>query len=73
MEAAMKTIDAPTDITPERQAEYDEAIRLAYSGDRDFAKMREACKRMDRLREETYRKHGLLDISVPAIRELRDR
>jgi hypothetical protein len=27
---------------------------------------------MDRMGEETYRKHGFLDIGVPAIRELRD-
>jgi hypothetical protein len=28
-------------------------------------------ERGDRLREEIYQKHGLLDIGVPAIRELR--
>jgi hypothetical protein len=27
---------------------------------------------MDRIREEIRRKHGTLDIGVPAIRELRD-
>ena len=34
--------------------------------------MREACERMDRMREETFRKHGLIDIAVPSIRALRD-
>ena len=34
--------------------------------------MRRACERMDRLREEIRRRHGILDIGVPAIRELRD-
>ena len=29
-------------------------------------------KRADRIREEVFQKHGLLDIAVPAIRELRD-
>jgi hypothetical protein len=29
--------------------------------------------RGDRLREEIFQQHGLLDIGVPAIRELRDR
>ena len=29
-------------------------------------------ERSDRIREEIFRKHGLLDIGVPAIRELRD-
>ena len=33
--------------------------------------MRRAAERMDRMREETSRQHGLLDIGVPAIRELR--
>lgn len=28
-------------------------------------------ERAQRIREETYRKHGLVDIAVPAIRELR--
>ena len=37
-----------------------------------MASLREAAGRMDRMREETYRKHGLLDIGVPAIRGLRD-
>jgi hypothetical protein len=27
---------------------------------------------MDRIREEIFQKHGILDIGVPAIRELRD-
>ena len=29
-------------------------------------------ERSDRIREETYAKHGVLDIGVPAIRALRD-
>ncbi len=41
------------------QQQYPEAMRLA-------------CERMDRLREEIRRRHGTLDIGVPAIRELRD-
>ena len=28
-------------------------------------------ERAQKIREETYRKHGLVDIAVPAIRELR--
>ena len=34
--------------------------------------MREACERMDKRREEIRQQHGILDIGVPAIRELRD-
>ena len=59
-------------ITPELVAEFEEAVRQATSAERDPEAMRRAAERMDRLREETYRKHGLLDIGVPAIRELRD-
>ncbi len=58
-------------ITPELEAEFQAAIRQAMSSTRDPESMRRASERMDRLREETYRQHGLLDIGVPAIRELR--
>jgi hypothetical protein len=53
-------------------AELEEAMRLALSGVRDPEMMRRACERMDRMREEVRKKHGILDIGVPAIRELRD-
>jgi hypothetical protein len=43
----------------------------AAKGIRDPAAMAEACEEMDRLREEIRRRHGVLDIGVPAIRELR--
>ncbi len=58
-------------ITPELEAEFQAAIRQAMSSERDPEAMRRAAKRMDRMREETFRQHGLLDIGVPAIRELR--
>ena len=31
-----------------------------------------ACARTDRMLEEIFRKYGVLDIGVPAVRELRD-
>jgi len=58
-------------ITPALEAEFQAAVRQAMSGVRDPEAMRRAAERMDRMREETYRRHGLLDIGVPAIRELR--
>ncbi|MFI5454884.1 MAG: hypothetical protein ACHRXM_05475 [Isosphaerales bacterium] len=58
-------------ITPELEAEFHAAVRQAMSSKRDPEAMRRAAERMDRMREETYRQHGLLDIGVPAIRELR--
>jgi hypothetical protein len=41
------------------------------SGERDPEAMRRAAERMSWMREETYRKQVLLEIGVPAIRELR--
>ena len=61
-----------SDITPEMMAEMQAAIDRAMKGVRDPEAVRKACERMDRMREETFRKHGLLDIGGPAIRALRD-
>jgi len=58
-------------ITPELEAEFLAAVEQAMTSKRDPEAMRRAAGRMDRSREETYRQHGLLDIGVPAIRELR--
>ena len=60
-----------TAITPELQAEFQAAVRQAMSSRRDPEAMRRAAERMDRMREETFRENGLLDLGVPAIRELR--
>jgi len=57
---------------PEVRAEIEEAVRRVMSGVRDPEAMRRACERMDRISEEIRQKHGVLDIGVPAIRELRD-
>ncbi len=58
-------------ITPELEAEFQAAVRQAMSSTRDPDSMHRPAERMDRMREETYRQHGLLDIGVPTIRELR--
>jgi hypothetical protein len=65
----MSTVTA---ISPEMMARLVEAANKASSGVRDPEAMRQACERMDRLRESIRQKHGLLDIAVPAIRDLRD-
>jgi hypothetical protein len=59
-------------IPPELLAELQEAAEKAANGVRLPEAMQKACERMDRLRQQIYRKHGLLDIGLPAIRELRD-
>jgi hypothetical protein len=68
----MTTAQENRSIPPEVMAELEEAARRALSGIRDPEAMRRACERMDRMREEVRKKHGILDIGVPAIRELRD-
>jgi hypothetical protein len=49
------------------------AIERAMKRQRDPEAERGACERMDRMREELRQQHGLLDIGVPAIRDLRDK
>ena len=56
---------------PEIRAEIEEALRRALTGVRDPELMRRACERMDRIREEIRKSNGVLNIGVPAIRELR--
>jgi hypothetical protein len=59
-------------IPHELMAELQQAAVSAVAGVRDPEEMRRASERMDRLGEEVLRKHGVLDVGVPAIRELRD-
>ena len=70
----MKGMDTHDDngIPPELLADLQRAVDLAAKGVRDPEAMRRACEDMDRLREEIFRREGLLDIGVPAIRALRD-
>ena len=50
-----------------------EAAERAAKGITDREAMRKACEEMDRISEQVHRRNGVLDIGVPAIRELRDR
>ncbi|HVA49556.1 MAG TPA: hypothetical protein VNH11_24530 [Pirellulales bacterium] len=59
-------------IPAEIMAELQEAADRAAKGIRDPEAMRRARERIDRIREEIFAKHGILDIGLPAIRELRD-
>lgn len=40
---------------------------------RDPEAVRSACEQMDRMREEIRKRVGIVDVAVPAIREVRDR
>ena len=62
-----------TDVASEIEAENNAVVEHLMTGksiDPEIARRIE--ERARRITEETYRKHGLLDIAVPAIRELRD-
>lgn len=59
-------------IPAEVLAEMERVARAAMTPNPDPEVMRRACQEMDRIREEIFQKHGILDIGVPAIRELRD-
>lgn len=68
----MATIEKSAASPSDLMAELQEAADRAAKGIRDPEVMRKAGEEMDRIREEIRREHGLLDIGVPAIRELRD-
>jgi len=68
----MATTESNSLIPPQIMAELQTAADRAAKGIRDPETMLKACERMDRRREEIRQKHGILDIGVPAIRELRD-
>jgi hypothetical protein len=68
----MPTAQRPSLIPPEVMAELQEAANRAAQGKRDPQLMRKACERMDKRRQGIQQQHGILDIGVPAIRELRD-
>ncbi len=49
-----------------------EVADKAAKGIRDPEAMRKACESMDKISEEVRRRHGVVDIGTPAIRECRD-
>lgn len=64
----METAKLPPDVL----ADMKKAIEIAMTGLRDPEFEKRIHDEGRRIREEIFRKHGLLDIAVPAIRELRD-
>jgi hypothetical protein len=68
----MATVQRPPSIPPEVMAELQKAADDAAKGIRDPEKMREACERMDRTREQIFQRIGYVDFAVPTIRALRD-
>jgi hypothetical protein len=72
----MNTETSPTSadsLPPDVQADLDAISAAISAGQRpDPEVARRVRERADRNRDEVFRKHGLLDIGVPAIRALRD-
>jgi hypothetical protein len=68
---AMNTVEK-TWIPPEFMAELQQAAENAAKGITDPEEAKKACEEMDQIREQIRARHGILDIGVPAIRELRD-
>jgi hypothetical protein len=62
----------PEPIPPDVRAAMDEAVRHALTGQGDPEVLRRVAEQAARIREEVFRKHGVLDVGVPAIRALRD-
>jgi hypothetical protein len=59
-------------IPPELKADMEYAVQLVMSGKKDAEFEKRIHAAADRIRAEIIKSHGLLDIGVPAIRELRD-
>jgi hypothetical protein len=59
-------------IPPEIIADMRRATELAMSGQKDPAFERRVQAEAKKVRDEILQKHGVLDIGVAAIRELRD-
>jgi hypothetical protein len=61
-----------TELTPGIENELADAMQRLLAGVRDRKAMQKSCERMDGIREEIRKKHGVLDFGLTAIRELRD-
>ena len=70
--STMKETGSDSVFTPEVMAELQKLADDAAKGIRDPERMRQAAERMDRTREEIFRRIGLVDFAVPTIRALRD-
>lgn len=69
----MNTTETTTGIIPDDvKAALQEALNNLAGGIRDPEKARQACERMDRLREENRKLFGEQNIAVELIRQTRD-
>jgi hypothetical protein len=61
-----------TDTATTPRHELEESLERAAAGKRDPEKMRKAVEELERSREETRQKLGIVDVSVELIRDARD-
>jgi hypothetical protein len=61
-----------TNLPPDVLADVQKAIELAMAGERDPEFEKRVQGEGKRIRDKIFRKHGLVDVAVPTIRELRD-
>ena len=66
------TAKEKTPISPKLLAELESVLADVAQGKRDPEAMKKAARDMDRMREETRSKLGILDVAVDLIREGRD-
>ena len=62
-----------TTHTEEAKRELEATIAKLMRGERDPEATRRSCERMDRMREDIYKRVGTVDVAVDFIRELRDK
>jgi hypothetical protein len=70
--ATMGQSEAETVIPPGVTADLDRAIELLMTGHRDPEFEQRIRAQAEKIGQEVLKKHGVLDIGVPAIRALRD-
>jgi hypothetical protein len=64
----METNDIPPDVMAAMEA----AVRHALTGQGDPSILQRIHERAEEIRAEVLRKHGVIEVGVPAIRALRD-
>jgi hypothetical protein len=69
MDTTETNCSLPADLEADTQAVLEKLTAGKPLDPETYRRIRE---RADRIRDEVYRKHGVLDIGVPAIRELRE-
>ncbi len=69
----MATVPSVSELPADVRLMLEEAIRYAQTGEGDPNILQRIHDEAEKIKREVLEKHGLLDISTPAIRELRDR